>query len=296
MSDSDTNNDMVVAEFSPTLGRRLREAREEKGMTIPEVATQLRLTKDMVQCLETDQWDKMRGRIYARGYFVSYVKFLGLPYDVMMAVFDAEYSATEPALKLSQHGQPVQSKTFPWMLLVSSLIVLAMVILAYLQWQNNQQQLAAVAEQSAESAEQAGVEDEQLVEPFETEQESVVEQTPEIDADSDNLDEIAAMELESQQTPATESTIPESESSDIAVTLQIQFQQECWVEIRNGDAGVLISKVMRAGESLQYESSQPFDVLLGRADAATVTYNNEAVNLAPFTQGDIARVTLGAES
>ncbi|MFW5426166.1 MAG: RodZ domain-containing protein [Methylophagaceae bacterium] len=84
--------------YSPTVGERLRLAREAKKITISEVVAQLRLTKENIVYLESDQWDKLHGRPYARGYFSSYVNFLGLPHAEMLALFNMEYTSKEPSI------------------------------------------------------------------------------------------------------------------------------------------------------------------------------------------------------
>src|SRR5690606_2776997 len=103
----------------------------------------------------------------------------------------------------------------------------------------------------------------------------------------------------------TETSVPEQnlslnesqvEADSALIPLQIQLLDDCWVELSNGNKGLLISKVMHKGETLEFESEQPFTLLLGKAGAATVTYNNEPVDLAPYTEGDVARMTLGVES
>ena len=85
------NDDNVVADTVLTVGQQLKQAREAKKITISEVAAQLRLTKDSIIYLEKNQWDKLHGRAYARGYLSSYVNFLALPKDELLAAFNIEY-------------------------------------------------------------------------------------------------------------------------------------------------------------------------------------------------------------
>ncbi|MDQ7073005.1 MAG: helix-turn-helix domain-containing protein [Gammaproteobacteria bacterium] len=94
--------------YSPTVGERLQVAREAKKITITEVVAQLRLTKETIVYLESDQWDKLHGRPYARGYFSNYVTFLGLPHDEMLALFNLEYTTTEPSIDGFKRTEPVK--------------------------------------------------------------------------------------------------------------------------------------------------------------------------------------------
>lgn len=309
MSDAQAD-DIVLATSSPSIGARLQQAREAKKYSVAEVAAQLRLTKEIVNYMETQQWDKLHGRTYARGYFASYVKFLGLPFDEMLAVFNDEYRTNEPGLNLFQHGHDQQERQFPWFMLALIGIVVVVIWLAFQQWQQTQ------ALQQADLSDDESVETDDtfspsIVEPLDVIQPSnepmirAAEQTAEeLGIAANNLDEITATEAVTTasgvvgndsptimtEQPTTE-PLPAEES-----TLQLSFSGECWVEVTNADSQVLVSKVMRADQSLLLKSDQPLSILLGRAGVASVTYNNQSVDLSPHMQGDVARLTLGVES
>lgn len=305
---------VVEKTHSANLGEQLRQAREHKKYSVAEVAAQLRLTKGIVGYLESQQWDKLNGRTYARGYFASYVKFLGLPHDEMLAVFDLEYSATEPTLNLNQHRHSVDDKPFPWFMLLFVVIVLGASWLAYQQWLTSQVEPQPLAPEQAEQA--SSVED-SVVEPLASNDIPLLEQEalPEpmlveedfetIDSlglNEDDLSEIRAAESMTPEAapveamPATETTETEPELQTATLTLKLSFSGECWVKVTNADAEVLVSKMMYAQDSLELSSEQPLNVLLGRAAVATVIFNNEPVDLSPYTQGNVARLTLGVES
>jgi cytoskeleton protein RodZ len=120
----------------PNVGQRLREARESKNYSIAEVAAQLRLTKETVTALEQQQWEKLHGRAYARGYFASYVKFLGLDEDVMLVAFNYDYRSKEPHLEQVSFNQK-SNKRFPWMAVFFISLALGITWFAYQQWQQN---------------------------------------------------------------------------------------------------------------------------------------------------------------
>jgi cytoskeleton protein RodZ len=59
---------------------------------------------------------------------------------------------------------------------------------------------------------------------------------------------------------------------------------------------VLISKVLQANEQISLTRADEIHLLIGRADVAKVTYQSETIDLTPFAQGDVARLTLGVKS
>ncbi len=306
---SDTHEEPVLTSTTPSLGERLRQAREAKKYSIAEVAAQLRLTKDIVSYLENQEWDRLNGRTYARGYFASYVKFLGLPYEEMLAVFNLEYTATEPTVNLRQQHHISDDSGFPWFMLILIAIVLLVGWLAYQQWQTTQmaQQNAAVSSELNQESEQDEFA-ESIVEPLESDVVTTEEPPIELsDSVAETSEPVAAEELAVNESSndaeyeAQTATEVDAEAVHLATnaevpTLRMSFTGECWVEVTNGNARVLVSQVMQADDSLELPAGQPLKILLGRADAATVYYNNEQVDLKPYTQGDVARLTLGVES
>jgi cytoskeleton protein RodZ len=317
---SEQQQEPVAETHSANLGEQLRQAREQKKYSIAEVAAQLRLTKDIVSHLENQQWDKLNGRIYARGYFASYVKFLGLPHDEMLAVFNLEYSASEPTLNLNQHRHGVNESPFPWLMLFFVVIVLLVGWFAYQQWQVEQM---ATQTSSDDQTEEFAAEGSNFMEPVPATPTEIVVDEPAVVAEPlstgseyDSADELALAqndlsepdagelmpeqdvavepEAETEQAVIEPEPVPEPEAP--ASTLKLSFSGECWVEVTNSESKVLVSKVMRAQDSLELSSELPLKLLLGRAEFATVIFNNQQVDLSPFTQGNVARLTLGVES
>ena len=73
----------------------------------------------------------------------------------------------------------------------------------------------------------------------------------------------------------------------------IQFVADCWTQVTDGNGKVLFSAIKRKGDNLELTGKPPFSVRLGFARGAQVSYNGQAVDVAPFTSGETARVKLG---
>lgn len=91
-----------------SLGEQLRRAREAKKLTTEKVAAELRVRDEVIVNLEAENWQQLYGRTYARGYFINYVKFLGLPQNVLMAAFTIHYKADDTT---SDSGQALAIKS-----------------------------------------------------------------------------------------------------------------------------------------------------------------------------------------
>src|SRR5260221_12082763 len=64
--------------MSLTLGEKLRQAREEKGFSLSEVADQTRISSLYLESIENDDYRILPGGIFNKGFVKSYAKFVGL--------------------------------------------------------------------------------------------------------------------------------------------------------------------------------------------------------------------------
>ena len=75
--------------------------------------------------------------------------------------------------------------------------------------------------------------------------------------------------------------------------VQLQFTADCWTQVTDASGKVLLSGLKRKGDSVSVSGKPPFAVRLGFARGAQVSYNGQAVDVAPFTSGETARLKLG---
>ena len=88
-------DDMAVSETGspkrqlPSPGQMLLKRREELGLSHARVADALHLTAHYVRALENDQYEKLPGKTFVKGYFKAYARFLGADVDVVLATYQA---------------------------------------------------------------------------------------------------------------------------------------------------------------------------------------------------------------
>jgi len=63
--------------MSSTLGEKLRQAREERGISINEVAEQTRISAQYLQAIENDDYKPLPGGIFNKGFLKSYARYVG---------------------------------------------------------------------------------------------------------------------------------------------------------------------------------------------------------------------------
>ncbi len=64
--------------MSLTLGEKLRQAREERGTSISEVAEQTRISALYLSCIENDDFRTLPGGIFNKGFVKSFAKAVGV--------------------------------------------------------------------------------------------------------------------------------------------------------------------------------------------------------------------------
>jgi transcriptional regulator with XRE-family HTH domain len=63
---------------APSIGPRLAEARQAKGLTLFDAERGTRIPRRYLEALEADQFNLLPAPVYARGFLRNYARFLGL--------------------------------------------------------------------------------------------------------------------------------------------------------------------------------------------------------------------------
>src|SRR5215218_6977901 len=64
--------------MAETLGEKLRQAREARGLTLSEVADQTRISSLYLESIENDDYRTLPGGIFNKGFVKSYAKYVGI--------------------------------------------------------------------------------------------------------------------------------------------------------------------------------------------------------------------------
>ena len=64
--------------MSQTLGEKLRQAREERGISLSEVAEQTRISPHYIESIERDDYKPLPGGIFNKGFIKSFAKYVGV--------------------------------------------------------------------------------------------------------------------------------------------------------------------------------------------------------------------------
>ena len=101
-------------------GARLRIAREERGLSIEEVADRLRLNEALVLAMEEDRFGLLGAPVFARGHLKNYAALVGAPEREVMAGFEAD-DVPEPTFLPALDRTPIARPyaRWPWLVAVA---------------------------------------------------------------------------------------------------------------------------------------------------------------------------------
>jgi cytoskeletal protein RodZ len=119
--------------MSLTLGEKLRQAREERGITLSEVAEHTRISSLYLESIENDDYRNLPGGIFNKGFVKSFAKYVGINEQEALAdyaqiIADAEGTA-DPELKIYKPEVLTDDRTGSSM---APTVIVAVILLAIL--------------------------------------------------------------------------------------------------------------------------------------------------------------------
>lgn len=121
--------------FGGTVGQRLRRAREAKGLTLEDVATQTRIPIRHLRSIEDSKWDDLPAITYTVGFGRSYANAVGLDgSEVGRELRDQLGYSQRPTISPEYYDPPdparVPSRSIAWIAAILAVVLLV----GYLIW------------------------------------------------------------------------------------------------------------------------------------------------------------------
>ena len=129
------DEDLVESDL-PTVGQRLRAAREEKGLSLEDIAAQTRIPRRHLESIETGEWDQLPAPTYTTGFAKSYASAVGLDRtdigDQLRAEMGGQRFATNQT-EVFEAADP--RRTMPKWLVIGTIIGVIVLVLL-MSWLN----------------------------------------------------------------------------------------------------------------------------------------------------------------
>jgi len=89
-----------------SFGTRLRQEREQRGITLDQISRSTKIGTRFLQALEQDRFEQLPGGIFNKGFIRAYARFLGLNEEQTLADYMAATSPGEPTPAPSETAVP----------------------------------------------------------------------------------------------------------------------------------------------------------------------------------------------
>lgn len=120
-----------------TVGERLRTARETKGLSLEDIASQTRIPRRHLESIELSDWSKLPAPTYTIGFAKSYASAVDLDRSEIGEQLRLEMGGVRPESSISEVFEPADpARTMPKSLVLGAIAAIILLVLV-LSWLNN---------------------------------------------------------------------------------------------------------------------------------------------------------------
>ena len=275
----------------------LRQARERAGVHAAALAATLKVPLRQLEALEAGRYHELPDLTFARTLALSVCRQLKLDPGPVLAQMptasQVRLGESETALRTPMPragasalvravSAPVRSLSTPAALAVL-LLVIALALWFLLPQQVVPEPLAAPEPPP-----------ERMIAPEGTDPSAPATAiTPTVAAPQ----QPAPAELAPDPAPLLSAVVPPAPAAPAATApaathapLHLRAQQNAWVQVTGASGRVLLQRHLQAGEALGFADDLPLQLVIGRADAVQVAVRGQALDLAPHSRNNVARL------
>jgi len=264
----------------------LAAARESRGLSVAQVAEQLRLTPEVILAMEEGRYQVLGPPVFARGHLRKYASLLGQPADELLRDYDASSSRVVessliPPASAHTHVESEHRRRWrwqPWLIVVAAAVIATA---GWWFWQGRSATPPAPQPESAPATEQLGA-----PAPGSPGAPQPDVPGPAVPPEAAPAGEPAA-EPAMQQTGSTETQEPGG--------LMLAFSGPCWLEVYDAGGARLAFELVEAGEYRSFRGPAPWRVVLGNAPAVSAQLDGRPVSIpAGLLMRNAATVSIAA--
>ncbi|MEK5309961.1 MULTISPECIES: helix-turn-helix domain-containing protein [Bacillus] len=271
------------------LGKRLVEAREEKGMSLEDLQTVTKIQKRYLLAIEQGNYDIIPGKFYVRAFIKQYAEAVGLNPEQLFEEFRKDVPSTyndEVSDKLSnikpQRELPKPAskvlELLPTILIIGGIIVVIAIIYVIVQAVNHDsgQKNNQAAPQQSESKYEVS-EDSSLAKDQKKKEKASSDDKEKSSKKDDSSKDNETVSLKATNTEGSTTTYEVSGADEMELT--ISASQASWLRVRDESGKVLKMGELKDGESFKTDLSDlsQVDIRLGNASGIDIKVNDETL-------------------
>ncbi|CAM3588387.1 cytoskeleton protein RodZ [Rahnella bruchi] len=318
-----------------TTGERLRQAREQLGLSHQAVAERLCLKVSTIRQIEEETTPADLAPTFLRGYLRSYAKLVHVPEEELLGLIGKQAPIKVPKVASMQGFSLGKSrkKRDGWLMGFTWLVVFVVIGLTGAWWWQNhqaqQQEIATMADQSSaqlnqdngqgqtiplgDNANSAPTTDDTSSAPATAANAPLAQNSiplntaPAATANSAPATTTAPTEqapaaVSTSQPATAENGLPTGDAQTAAAAgadpqaVTFTFKADCWFQIDDASGKTLFSGMKKGGETFSVKGTAPYKLKIGAPGAVDIQFQGKPVDLSRFVKSSrVARLTLAAE-
>jgi len=302
-----SNNGMTEtedAEKVQSVGQALQAARLVHGMSIEDVARQLRLSARQITAIEEDDHSKFPSRTFLHGFIRNYAKLMRVDTVAFFQLLQQSLPSvsshaisypTEGILSASGHKQTRSNSIIMWGAVLASLLLIYEVYRG--GGEGHQTDANVEIETITETAIKSETEFEQVEGEIQPQSPLAIKSN---DPDAVQLAEEAGIAQQKNDSPllaqqvTTETTVTHEPVKNGEGIIRFVFIEESWVEVKDAGGKRIFSRTSPSNSEKTIYGKPPFSITIGNAANVKLVYNSKPVNLTPYTTryGGVAHLSL----
>jgi cytoskeleton protein RodZ len=287
---------------APTAGMILQQAREAAGLTIDDVALQLKLAPRQVVAIERDYFANLPGRTFIRGFVRNYARLLKLDSDAVLGALTGEHAtptertpraATSRAMGEMPMERPSRPNIARWA--IPLVLVAIVAIAAFYEFARPQASRAPAPVTPIAPATPPTSSAVPLTNPARpaTETATIAPATTEATAPSaatvpPSEPPTGAANSATSTVSATQETTAAARSNQLA----LRFRGTSWVEVRDRSGNVVLSMTGSDGATREIVIAPPGEVTVGNAGVVDATWRGRSLDVMAQSRQNVARIRL----
>lgn len=288
------------------VGERLQYARQAMQLSVADVADQLHITVTYVNLIERNQFHKLPGAIFARGYIKLYARLLNLPVDEIMACYFEQSgdstSECQVHLATNEYGASMRRHAIRWAVAIVVIVLLAPTLGWWYVHNDDSDEVTVMTNEEVlpsplptENAE-AAVNNNIAISSLAVSEANpsfllpaATNPTTSVTANTENKVTVT----QTSKTALTDSQPSPNNADVLSKSLDITFADKSWIQIKNIDGIMLHDAEHHAGEHITIGGKPPFYVWVKNGKAVTILFNGEPVDINNVDSKGAARLVVG---
>ena len=269
-------------------GLFLRQEREKRGLSVEDVASQMRLSRNQIEALESGDYSVLPGPVFVRGFIRNYAKLLQVDARPLLEAVDLPEGSIEPPV---DEGIPFPSgQKKSWVHYAIGFVLVAFSILFYEIYRENHAPLKTAPRPVKPAPKVVAP----VVPAMKPESMPVAAPAPAIEAPQPvavSMPAVVSMPA-AVPLPTTVSTPAAAPQALSSGPIHLAFDADAWAEARDARGKIVFSKLNRAGTEAYVSGDAPFSLVIGNAKHVRLDYEGKPVALAPYIKVEVAHLTL----